>query len=358
MRSSHSEKWISNTIVMLLLASILSSLPAKAGREDVLPEDSVTKTLIRLGEPEPRHLMEWDDFAAYAEKGRELFFQGRTTDFEGNLTPIQSEHFRCTDCHTTNREDPLLTDSNPETRAAYVQARNMPFLPGTTLFGTVNKSSWYNEDYTIKYGDLVRNARFNLRNAIQVCSTACSAGRRMESWELKAVLAYLWTQEYRLTDLDLSASELNIIQNALAGNGDPQAAATLIKSKFRSFSPANFGATPDSLRDGYPLSGDPVKGRFIYTSSCLYCHGNRTGAPMRDTLDMSWSTYSYLIEEIESDASIYNMIRHGTTQDNRAYMPQYPLERMSNQQVEDLRAFIQGELWLGIGYEAELGSSL
>ena len=330
-----------------LLFAVLCSGAISAPAAEIDPDTNVVDVLMDLGEPRPPHLIDWPDYPAYVEKGRELFYQGRTTDFDGNLTPIQSRYFRCIDCHATTREDPDLAVSSAEDRAEFAAGRGMPFLPGTTLFGTVNKSSWYNGYYAEHYGELVREARHDLMKAIQVCSTACSSGRRLQRWEQEAVMAFLWSRQYKLRDLNLNKQERDQVADALAGAGSAPEAVQLVRSKYRDHSPATFSAPPADLQSGYPLTGDPNRGRFIYTESCLYCHGSRAGAPMRDTLDTDWSSYSYLMDEITGPYSFYLMIRHGT-QSNGAYMPLYPMERMTDQQVEDLRAFIEGELWMGV----------
>ena len=64
-------------------------------------------------------------------------------------------------------------------------------------------------------------------------------------------------------------------------------------------------------------------------------------------LDESKPTLNWLKRNItsDSDLSIYQIIRHGTyaASGHREYMPLYTQEKMSNQQVEDLRAFIELE---------------
>ncbi len=46
-----------------------------------------------------------------------------------------------------------------------------------------------------------------------------------------------------------------------------------------------------------------------------------------------------------SKLSIYHIIREGTYSEagHKEYMPLYPLEKLSHQQVEDLRAYIEKE---------------
>ena len=53
---------------------------------------------------------------------------------------------------------------------------------------------------------------------------------------------------------------------------------------------------------------------------------------------------------------MYEVIRHGTYDvlGHQEYMPQYTLEKLSDQQIEDLRAYI--EMGAGTGFSALPGS--
>ena len=137
------------------------------------------------------------------ERGKELVLYGKTSKPNGGKTKKQSKHFVCTSCHNIQREDPDLTVSDPQARLEYVQKNGMPFLQGTTLYGAVNRTSFYNGDYEKKYGDLVKPARNSIREAIQLCAVECAQGRRLENWELESVLSYLWTIGLKMEDLGL-----------------------------------------------------------------------------------------------------------------------------------------------------------
>jgi len=64
-------------------------------------------------------------------------------------------------------------------------------------------------------------------------------------------------------------------------------------------------------------------------------------------LDFSVPTLNWLKKNITSDSqlSIYEVIRKGTYSEkgHREYMPLYTKEKLSDQQIEDLRAFIELE---------------
>lgn len=327
------------TIATLLLTSSAPLHPAF----ELTPDTPVAEVLERLGDAPLPHKPNLMLQGASAARGYELVHFGATTAPDGQRTPRQSPHFVCTSCHNTVREDPDLAVADPEARLDFCIENGIPFLPGTTLFGLVNRTSFYNGDYEKKYGELVHRARHDLRQAIQVCAVACSQGRRLEPWELESVLAYLWTLQLKMSDLHLSEKAWRQIEGALAaGEPDAEAIAT-IKSRYRQAAPATFVPPPDDRRQGYALPGRPERGRLLYQSSCLHCHRNKRYSFF--VLDYDPRTFAFLERHLAryTRYSIYQVIRWGTEPipGKRAYMPNFTLERMSHQQVEDLRAFIE-----------------
>ncbi|NND33498.1 MAG: cytochrome c, partial [Saprospiraceae bacterium] len=277
---------------------------------------------------------------------RDLVIRGITTkEGENEETKKQSKHFVCTSCHNLDREDPDLTQADPEARLSYVKEKGMPFLQGTSLYGVINRTSYYNGDYEKKYGKLVYNARNDLREAIQLCAVECAQGRRLQSWELESILAYLWTIGLQLDDLNLDQNEKDKLKNARIGEGDKTAAIEMIKSHYLQASPATFGSPPEDRKEGYDKIGNPDNGRLIYDLSCQHCHERSRYSFFN--LDDATLTFKYLERHLPKYTrySIYQVGRYGTPPLNgkRAYMPQYTLEKMSNQQMEDLRSFIEQE---------------
>ena len=208
----------------------------------------------------------------------------------------------------------------------------------------VNRESWYNGDYQKKYGDLALLAHDSLRESIQLCAKVCSQGRRLEKWELNAILCYVWTLEYTLGDLKLESSDYERI-NAATANEEKQAEMiALLKSRYTQRSPATFTDAPPDKKSGYEgLTGRPETGKDIYELSCQNCHHQNGESNL--VLDNTSYTFRKFKRKIakESRFSLYKIIRYGThpIDGHRPYMPHYPLERMSNQQVEDLRAYIE-----------------
>ncbi len=325
---------------------VVHSLPEEKKATVVLEWNENTPlstVLLGLGEEKPLHYVALDE--KEIQKGKELFFKGRTIGPNGKKSGIISKFYKCNNCHNTEREDPNLTLSNPEARLEYAIANNLPFLQGTTLYGTANKSSWYNDDYIKKYGDLVLKARNNLREATQICAQHCSQGRVLKKWEEDALMAYFWSIEYKMSDLKLSKEEWkNLLENGKSP-AKYEELRKMIHSKYLSKSPATFTEPPKDRAAGYSVTTkNAANGKAIFDRSCLACH-----SPESKVSDSYFEddklTFNYLKQRMNSVMydSYYDLIRHGTyaSKGHRRYMPNYTAERLSNQQVEDLRAYIE-----------------
>ncbi|HHB52426.1 MAG TPA: cytochrome c, partial [Saprospiraceae bacterium] len=241
---------------------------------------------------------------------------------------------------------PNLAVADPETRLPYVAAQGVPFLQGTTFAGIVNRTKFYNGDYQKKYGDLVFKTRDNIREAIQLCAVACSQGRELKDWELESILAYFWELEWKMGDLDLSDSDYEMIAKAMQGGTKEKAeAARLIHTKYLDYSPATFIAPPENRREGNKLEGNVENGKLIYDLSCLHCHADERYSFFE--LDHSQYSFEFMDKHFPKydRYSAYQVIRWGTSPatGKKAYMPNYTLEKMSRQQIEDLRAYIHAE---------------
>lgn len=307
-------------------------------------ETSVANILEKLGDLPQPHKTEPGLPGVSAENGRSILFDGISLDAFGHKMPRQSKHFVCTSCHNMVKEDPDLSVSDPEARLVYAREHQLPFLQGTTLYGVVNRTHFYNGDYDKKYGDLVKEARNDLRGAINLCAVECSQGRNLEKWEMESILAYLWTIDLKMNDLILSEQERKSVTAALNGRSDKSEAIRLLKSRYLQASPATFLTPPEDRTKGYGLKGKPENGKTIYELSCLHCHDK--GRYAFFVLDDSKFSFNFLDKHIDrySRYSIYQVGRYGTYPLNgkKSYMPQYTKEKMSNQQMEDLRAYIAG----------------
>ncbi len=307
-------------------------------------ETGLAKALELLGDEEELAKPDYSILGVSVEAGRDLVLLGKSKRPQGGTTKQQSKHFVCTSCHNVKREDPNLRFSEPQARLLYAKKNDLPFLPGTTLYGAVNRTSFYNGDYEKKYGDLVTPARNNIREAIQLCAVECSQGRALEKWEMESVLAYLWTIELKLADLDITTSELKEINQALSGEKGRDRIVEMLKGRYLKGSPATFVAPPKDRKAGYEIpAGNPANGKLLYDLSCKYCH--EKGRYAFFELDDSWFSFRFLEKHFPrySRYSPYQVIRYGTSPINgkKAYMPNYTLEKMSHQQLEDLRAYIE-----------------
>ena len=296
-----------------------------------------------LGESYPPHYLPTD--SEMARMGEELVKEGRTIGPDGKRTKYISKHYVCTTCHNLEIEDPDLRVSDPEARLSYAKQNDLPFLQGTTFKGIVNRESWYNDDYVKKYGDeKIEIAHKNLREAIQLCAIECSQGRPMDDWEIEAVLTYYWTLQFNLEDLGFDVADLEKLQSEKKNTDNNESLRAWLRSFYNTKSPAHFYDAPPDKSVGYEgLVGDPARGKELYELSCLYCH-NAEGVS-HYVLDNSPLSFRHLERKITKDShfSLYQIIAYGTyaIPGHKPYMPHYPAERMSKQQVEDLRAYIE-----------------
>jgi mono/diheme cytochrome c family protein len=254
----------------------------------------------------------------------------------------QSKYFVCTSCHNISREDPNLALTTPEARLTYTSERGLPFLQATTLYGAVNRETYYNGDYEKKYGDLVAPARNDIRGAIQLCAQECAQGRKLKDWEVESVLAYLWKIDLKLNDLVISEGEITSISEAIDIPALHQEGLKLLSSKYSKKSEATFLPPPKDRKVGVGLVGNPANGKLLYNNSCLHCHYQKRYSFL--PLDNRKMTLHYLDRKADTynRHSIYQVARYGTyaLYGKRSYMPNYTKERMSEQQLADLRAYL------------------
>lgn len=320
-----------------------SKIGHKKQEPKIGPESYLTETLIALGDKKPMHYLGTID-SVLARKGKEIIFTGTTTDEDGKKTKRQSKHYLCTHCHNTKREDPNLKISDPDARLDYISKNGGRLVQGTTLYGMVNRSSWYNDDYEKKYGELIIPARDTLPNAIQLCATACSQGRKLSNYELKAVLSYMWTLQYTLSDLNLSKEEYAVLNNALSTENGDQAYSEVIiqklKSKYLSKSPATFKYDLSDKKNG--IGGNSANGKLVFEYACLTCH--KANSVSKFVMTNEKTTFRFLQKKIKKSnpLALYNMVRTSSSYEtgHNPYMPNYTLERLSIKQLEDLAAFI------------------
>ena len=336
-----------NSIFLLLCTAALSlaiSSWQRGAASGPADEDTYVWLLLQsLGDVPYPHQPDLSVQGASWERGMEIVRFGHTTAPDGKKSKRVSPHFVCTSCHNMERDEPDLLQSDPLARLRYAREKNLPFLQGSALYGIVDRSSFYNGDYVKKYGDLVKPARKDLRQAIHLCATECAQGRPLEAWEMESVLSYLFKIGLTVKDLKLSDQEWQSIQAAVRGEGDKAQAVALVRSKYLSGMPATFLDPPADRRKGLPPVGDAETGRLLYEQSCLHCHLQKRYSLL--DLDQTRASLKFLDRHFTrySRYSVYQVARYGTQPlpGKRAYMPNYTREKMSEQMLEDLRAYLR-----------------
>lgn len=327
----------------LLLAAFIAPHPSLEKETSAWNEATpVSEVLATLGEKVADHGVATPT-AEMIQQGRELVLNGVTTNANGRTTRRQSKHFVCTHCHNVQQEDPVLNDPNPAARLAFAVEKGLPFLQGTTLHGAVNRTAWYNGDYEKKYGDLVKPARYDLRGAIQLCAVECSQGRALEQWEMDAVVAYLWSLELKMGDLNLSSENWEKLKATAETGESPAEMAKWLKAQYFEASPATFRDTWQSKNKVQALKGDAESGEAIYKLSCQHCHNPYDGVT-NFIIDDTQLTRRFLDKHVDKNTKygLFPIVREGTKPlyGYKPYMPHYTLERMSEQQLADLRAYL------------------
>lgn len=327
-------------LLFILSAFVLSISSMKHPTREITAETRVSQLLQDAGEEKPAHHIEYDE--EDVQRGYELIHEGRTTKPGGGRSKPISKFYSCRSCHNVAREDLNLTQINPDERLQYAIKHRLPYLQGSTFWGIVNRETWYNDDYVLKYGDLVRKAEHSLVESTQLCARVCAQGRTLEEWEVKSILAYYWSLEMKVKDLSVAPDKLREMNEKLA-SGDHEEVIKWVKSKYLTKSPATFTSVPKDKNKGYELEGRPELGKVIYEQGCQHCH--RPYGESDLVLDDARYTFQWLMKNIgdNSPLSLYEIIRKGTYSElgHKEYMPHYTLEKMSDQQVEDLRAYIQ-----------------
>jgi mono/diheme cytochrome c family protein len=331
--------WLLSTLSLLIL--IFSFTPLSD--QEITPQQNLVDVLKSFGQEYPEHYIENPD-SIDIKRGYDLVHIGKATPPDGFASKAISRFYSCTSCHNVVREDLDLTLVDQDARLEYAIENELPYLQGSTFWGIVNRESWYNDDYVLKYGSLVEEAKGSLKGSIHLCATVCSQGRELEDWEMKSILSYLWSLQMKIDDLHFSENEMSRI-NELA-QSDSDSAIAFIKSHYLTKSPATFADLPESKVKGYPFEGRPKLGKAIYELGCQHCHHAYGESDL--VLDNSILTFKWLKKHLPDNTkeSIYEIIRNGSYSDlgHKEYMPNYTLEKMSHQQVEDLRAYIESNL--------------
>jgi cytochrome c len=330
--------------LIVFLASavcLVMALALKLPALKISDELTVSEVLLANGEELPKHARP-NAKPEQIQQGNDLVFKGRTIGPDGRKSKYISRFYTCTSCHSSVQEDPSVASFDPQARLEYAKEKGLKFLQGSTFYGIANRESWYNDDYYKKYGDLVKTAKSSLAESTQLCAKVCSSGRYLEDWELEAILAYFWDNQLKVKDLDLSAEQKVTLEKTMVKE---LIEIDWFKELYAQKSPATFGHSPNRQDLGYEdvKLGNPENGRLIYELSCMSCHqeGGVSGMTFTNS-KLDFQKFKRSIGK-KTDYNLYDIVRKGTYagQGKPRYMPLYTEERMSNQQLEDLRAYIE-----------------
>jgi hypothetical protein len=365
----HHLKFLFFVLAMMVIATptLAANSPGldrlMGGEGRVNHENKIKKLVFRDGKT-----YSWQDFSDW---GKELFTKGQVKRPPTGPHPSKpiSKHFKCMNCHNYEREDPLLTNQDPEARFEWIEktGRGIYLLQGATMWGVVNRETFYPDYFAIYHhlcvpkgekppstpcGPLLKvcgpGCRTmdpdSLEDAIQVCSGYCSAGRYLEQWELYALLAFFWDQEIRLKDLDLPSEEAAHVEAILTSpSPDSQYARALrhlLAGKYANKAGNTFrgdfkssGYTPQGgivveYEDGTRYTGESGKGERLWKLSCARCHGTKN-LPQKATL---------FTRDLEK---LHKMLAKGTRHRNEPYMPNFTLQRLSRQQAADILLYLR-----------------
>lgn len=261
---------------------------------------------------------------------------GRQLIEEGSITKGKriSSFFVCTDCHLTEKEKPNFSSNSPSDNLEYLKSNQLDFLPATSFYGMINQSEYYSGDYIKKYGDLVLAARNSLEGAIQLCAQECSQGRKLTSEEVKYITAFLKSKELLVSDI----LPKDIPTDAYSAKSDSEK-RNLITTRFSAKKENNFGSTDLSLI--LKLEGDKTNGKYIFQHSCMTCHKNER-VSYYNIDDTSISKKDLLKKLNNNENELMSTLRYGTQPlpGSKAYMPLFTNEKLSDQQVADLIAYL------------------
>ncbi len=340
--------------ISLLVLLGASQIPTAQHQKQQLSDDWETwgleQLFQKLGRTPIAHQLEANLPAEVsAQKGKELVTKGYTTDSKGKKTPKLSKFFSCIACHNTVKEFEDPAEFSPDKRLDYAIKNRIPFLQGSSFYGIVNRTSFYNDDYQVKYKNEegIKEAQSDLRNAIQFCATVCSQGRRLEEWEQESILAYFWELQIPAQDLKLSDAEKKLIKSAIEGQGDKADAIQMLENKYVRAYPAHFTDAPhfEPTKPEWEKDAKRIaEGKAIFELGCQHCHLKKQFSFY--SLDNSKLTFKHLENATRTHNHIYSMYllaREGLPPrlGRPAYMPQYSLEKMSKEQLTNIYVYVK-----------------
>lgn len=264
------------------------------------------------------------------EQGRKLVEEGSL----GGLSKRISPFFVCTDCHNSTRDQASFSSNIAKNDLEYAKNNNLNYLPAASFYGMVNQAEYYSGDYIKKYGDLVLTARNSLDGAIQLCAQECSQGRELTEQEVTYIRAYLKNKELQLNDLFDSPQALEQYKNWTVDKKQEY-----MKQNFSPIRTNTFVST--NLNDVAKYTGQSKNGEYIFNNTCLSCHKDER-VSFYEIANNDVSKKNLLKKLNNKENELLTILRYGTQPlpGQKAYMPQFTAERLNDQQIADLIAFL------------------
>lgn len=292
----------------------------------------------------------WEDYAGW---GRELFLTSRVANPPTGAGPSKSlsEFYRCTDCHNNRREDLVLTHPNSHDRQHMIESDQrkpgeapLRLASGTTLWGAVNRSSFYNDSFETYHTLEVEGGRpmdpTSLEDATQVCCRYCSVGRFAEPWEMASLLTYFWELEVQLSDLELPASFEGPIVSLMKPTAPPDAdlLRAFLGRQVMSRAPDDYTHPPIESTEEYVeypdhclFAGDADIGRGLYQAACVHCHGEGKVCETEGH------------DLVTDEEYFHEILSLGTERADTPYMPKFTAARLNRQQIVDILWYLRSE---------------
>lgn len=368
---------VSLRLLLVVLAAVLCNAPLAiaepAGVDALLGNGGRAAHAARLaGYRVQGKTWPWE---TWSDWGRDLATVGFV-----NAPPSQeqtseqiSDHYACVTCHTTTLEgpDPSLADPDEAFAVAQQSGLGQRLTQGAGFVGMVNRHSYYGGLFAkyhglcvpLEYGQAFTLPKVcwpegrtmnpqSLEDAIQVCARYCGVGRYLEEWEVLALLTWFWDMELTIDDLALSAAHKREVLEAMAhpdANPDRTGVARgLVRASFLKTAPFSMhempvftDGTPGEYPDGPRPQGDAGRGKDVYAASCLNCHSTQIMPMDGAQLVKDQEIFYKAIVHGGEHSTVRSILRIIPNLLGKPYMPEYARERLSRQQIEDIRSYLQ-----------------
>ena len=302
--------------------------------------------------------------------------------------------FTCNRCHNLTQEDTFLPVQDPEKRYELIfelkkaSAAKVLMTPSPTLWGAVNREDFYLgpasiyrellipnfideavDEYDV--GALKKAIEIHLKKpegdvtrensdmeqfvkvgaAVHICGSYCSKGKKdpsnendffLKPWEYRALMTLLWENELKLSNLKLGADALHVLKVApILLKEDPTDIEKELIDQYRKFLKSRILTKAVATERQQDINdrpqGDSQRGEKLYSVSCALCHprdGSRSVGPLLqpNVIRQNEEEFYQRVRELKIESAV-----------SGPYMPGFTLERLSTQQLEDIKAFLLGQ---------------